>query len=80
MGQIEPKKKPGSDSGLYIGTHKPDGSVLEFWIGRDYIDKEVFIEDFSAKITEIHESDDNLEFYAGAEAEVRHTKICIKKQ
>ena len=72
---IAPKKPPESDAGLYIGIRKPDGSAFECWVGRDHVDKDIFIEDFSAKVNEIHKSDEDLEFHAEVEAEIRHTWI-----
>lgn len=77
---IAPTKTPESDAGLYIGIRRPDGSVFDCRVGRDHANKDIFIEDFSAKVNRIHEADEDLEFYAKAEAEIRHTGIWIQRK
>jgi hypothetical protein len=78
---IAPKKKSlYDDAGLYIVIRKPDGSVIDFLIGREYADRDIFIEDFTEKITAIHKSDDDLGFYAESEAEIKYSEIWVRRK
>jgi hypothetical protein len=78
---IAPKKsRQYDDAGLYIGIRKPDSSVVDFWIGREHSDKDIFIKDFTAKVTAIHETGGDDDFYSEAEAEIKHTGIWVKRK
>ena len=77
---IAPKKSSNTpDAGIYIGITKPDGTVTDFWIGRDYMDKDIFIQDFDRSIKTIRESKDS-DFFARAELEIKQSFLLIQKK
>jgi len=47
------KSSERDDAGLYISIQKPDGSRYDFWLGREYKDREIFIEEFTERVEEI---------------------------
>jgi hypothetical protein len=78
---LAPKKSSQSDNaGLHIIIQKPDGSVVDFGIGSEYNDKDIFIQDFTASVRQIHESEDDLGFYARSEAEIKCTDMWIRRK
>ena len=56
---IAPKKtSEEDDAGLYISIQHPDGTRYEFWLGKEYKDRDIFIEEFTQKVEEIQEHPD----------------------
>lgn len=77
---IAPKKSTEtSDAGIYIGITKPDGTVIDFWIGKDYMDKDIFIQDFYRSIKTIRESKDS-EYFFRTELEIKQSYRLLNKE
>jgi Protein of unknown function (DUF2442) len=55
---IAPKKKEYDDSGIYISISRPDGEIIEFWIGKTHNDRDVFLREFSKIVSDIRATDD----------------------
>jgi predicted nucleotidyltransferase len=52
------KKSKDDDAGLYISIEHPDGTRYNFWIGKEYKDREIFIQEFTKKVEEVREHPD----------------------
>ena len=46
------------DAGLYISVQHPDGTRYNFWLGKEYKDRDIFIEEFTEKVEELQEHPD----------------------
>ena len=78
---IAPKKTTETDNaGVYIGIREPDGTAVDFWIGNSYRDKDVFIEDFTKTVSSIRKSDEAKEWFSQTEAEIKNSKIWIRRK
>ncbi len=57
---IAPRRAANSDTGLIRMIRTDDGSLTSFWIGNKYRDRDLFIEEFAAKVeaTRHAEADD----------------------
>lgn len=77
---ILPKKnRDQDDGGIYIGINKPDGTHVDFWIGNTHRDREVFIEEFTKKTTEICE-EDAPDFWAANVTEIEKSGFWIRQK
>lgn len=68
------KSQYQDDGGIYIVILRPDGTVIDFWIGNTHRDREVFIKEFTKKVSAIQKEDDP-EFWATIVAEVEKSGI-----
>lgn len=50
------KSKKNDSAGIYINLDINAGTKLVFWIGKDYVDKDVFISVFSKKIAKFRKT------------------------
>jgi len=56
---IEPgKKDPKSDAGIVVVVQEKGDKPVQFWIGKDYKDREIFIEEFTKEVTRIRKSEE----------------------
>lgn len=75
---IAPKKKlPKDDAGIYIAIRRPDGTVKDFWIGKNYVTEEAFVQDFTQTIDDIR-ANDPIGFWREAVAEVRESETWVR--
>lgn len=78
---IAPTKRSSSDeAGIYVVLRRPDGNLVEFFIGKDYKDRDIFIEDFKTTITELRNSSDYLPEYQKVILEIQRTGLWIKRK
>lgn len=73
------KRRDEDDGGIYIAIRRPDGSIVDFWIGNTHRDREVFIEEFTTKVSAIQKKDDS-EFWAATVAEVEKSAIWVHQK
>jgi hypothetical protein len=52
------KKSEKDDAGLYISIEYPEGTRYNFWLGKDYKDRDIFIEEFTEKVEELQNHPD----------------------
>lgn len=75
---IAPKKASfKDDAGIYLGIRRPDGTVIDFWIGNKYKDKDIFIHEFTTKITAIQNEDDP-NYWNQSAAEVEKSDVWVR--
>jgi hypothetical protein len=67
---IAPKKsRDQDDGGIYIAIRRPDGTLVDFWIGNTHRDRQIFIKQFTTKVSSIQKEDDP-EFWTASVADV----------
>ena len=52
---IAPHKAANDDAGIYLVIPTSDGP-LEFWVGNQYRDRKLFVEEFTAKLASVRDS------------------------
>jgi hypothetical protein len=60
---------PTENEGLYISIDPEKG--LQWFLGKDYTDREAFITDFQVKFSEYHQTDEANEKFDGIAADIR---------
>ena len=58
----EKKRNPDDTAGLYIAIEHPDGTLYQFWLGNEYKDRELFIEEFTEKMESLRDDERVAEF------------------
>lgn len=78
---IAPKKANDKDnSGIYITMRKPDGSLIEFWIGNEYKNRDIFIKDFTHEVSNFKESGDSIQHFHETSIEVKNSGHWIQRK
>ena len=78
---IGSKKRDKADSaGLFISLDVEGGSDFMFWIGKDYVDKELFIRIFSKKLAEFKETNRASEVYKETLEEIGNSENWILRK
>lgn len=52
------KQSNNDDAGLYISIEYPDGTQYNFWLGKEYKNRKIFIQEFTKRVTELQEHPD----------------------
>lgn len=74
------KSTPSDQAGIYVVLRRPDGSLVEFFIGKEYKDRELFIGDFTATVTALRDSGDSQVHYQEVIFEVKRSGLWIKRK
>lgn len=53
------KKEPDSSAGIYIVVGNAGDENSQFWIGNEYKDKDIFIENFTKRVKEVTETENS---------------------
>ena len=77
---IASKKTPDDAAGIYLAIRKPDGSVVDFWIGKGYQDRDVFIGEFTRTISDFRSSAKADSDFEKTEQEVRLSGLWIRRK
>jgi hypothetical protein len=67
-------------AGIYIVIEKPDGTLAEFWIGREYRDRDIFIKDFTTEISLLRENPEARELIERNVQELRGAGYWIRRR
>lgn len=77
---IAPKKSSEEDDGgIYMTIRRPDGTVVEFWLGNTHRHRDSFVEEFTEKVMTICREDDP-DFWAKAVAEVEQSDRWLRQR
>jgi hypothetical protein len=75
---IRPLKRGKDDEqGLYVVIDPEHG--LEWFLGKDFKDREVFVKDFVAKVTEYQRTDDAGHIFTETVREIQANEVWVKK-
>ena len=73
------RRKDQDDAGIYIVIHRPDGTIIEFWIGKTHKDRGKFIEEFTKQVLSIQKEDDP-EFWANKVGEIEESETWVRQK
>lgn len=74
------KSTPADQAGIHVALHQSDGSLVEFFIGKEYKDRELFIGDFTSTVTALRESGDSEAHYQEVSVEVKRSGLWIRRK
>lgn len=78
---IAPKKRKKEDtSGIYIHIDSEEGNPLEFWLGNEFKEKDLFIECFTKKVTEFADMKRTQEIYTKTKIELESSGRWIHRK
>ena len=71
------KRGKDDDQGLYVAIDPEHG--LQWFLGKDFKDREVFVKDFVAKVTEYQRTDDAGRVFTETIREIQVSEVWVKK-
>lgn len=77
---IKPAKINDDTGGLYINIDSQKEGRTEFWLGNTDKDKEVFIQNFTTKISSFQKTESAAQLYEVTELEIKHSGSWIKRK
>jgi hypothetical protein len=78
---IGSKKRDKKDSaGLFISLDVSAGTRFSFWIGKDYVDKKIFIQIFSKKLAEFQKTKRAQDIYEKTIEEIKSSDDWVRRK
>jgi len=74
------KKNPDDTAGLYIAIQHPDGTLYHFWLGNDYKDRDIFIEEFTEKIERLRNDERVAEYTHQKMLELEADDLIVRRK
>lgn len=78
---IAPRKKRETErGGIYVAIRRADGTVADFFIGETYRDRDIFIGDFEAAVSEVREAPELPKAQAQRTYELKRSGVWIRRK